>query len=270
MIVGAHAAKVHGYLAGTDEQRAADINDFLRDRRVRGIFALRGGYGTPRILAAIDYRALKKDPKVISGFSDITALQLAIYKKCKLVTFSGPMPAVEFWEDPDPYTEENFWRLVTSNKKTGQLINPPGEALQVLKTGKTAGVLLGGNLSLVSCTVGTSFFPSMRNAVLVLEEVEEQPYRVDRMLAHLANAEILGRLNGLILGKFTACSPKDSKKPSLTLDQMFEHYAALVEGPVLANVQYGHIPRKLTIPFGLKARVDGSAGTIDLLEAVVD
>ena len=213
VVVGASAAKVHGYLAGTDKERAEDINRFINDRRVRGIFALRGGYGTPRILNAVNYRGLKRDPKIISGFSDITALQLAIFRKTRLVTFSGPMPAVEFWKNPDPYSEENFWRLVTS-KSRAALINPLGEPLEVLKGGKGVGVILGGNLSLVTNTVGTPYFPTMRDGLLVLEEVEEQPYRVDRMLAQLSNSGVLGQISGLILGKFTGC---DSKTPKSLL-----------------------------------------------------
>src|SRR5205085_181766 len=112
---GGEHLEEHGYLAGTDRERADDFNAMLRDPNVKAIFALRGGYGTPRILSQIDYAALRRAPKIISGFSDITALQLAIYRKCRLVTFSGPMPAVEFWKDPDPFTEEAFWRLLTSS-----------------------------------------------------------------------------------------------------------------------------------------------------------
>src|SRR5687768_8323453 len=163
--VGSHVSKVFGYLAGTDEERATDLNAMIRDRDVKAIFALRGGYGTPRILPAIDYRALRKQPKIISGFSDITALQLAIYRKCRLVTFSGPMPAVEFWKDPDPYTEENFWRLLTSKAAVGKIENPAEQQIIVQREGKASGVLLGGNLALVLSTLGTPFMPSLRDAV---------------------------------------------------------------------------------------------------------
>jgi muramoyltetrapeptide carboxypeptidase len=268
-VVGANAAKVHGYLAGTDQERAADLNAFIKDERIKAIFALRGGYGTPRILSLVDYRSLKKKPKIISGFSDITGLQLAVYKKCNLVTFSGPMPAVEFWKNPDAYTEEHFWRLVTSKQKAGFLPNPAGEPVQILKSGKTAGVLLGGNLALVTAAVGTAFLPSMRNVLLVLEEVEEQPYRVDRMFAQLNNAGILMGIKGLVLGKFTNCVPKDPEKPSLSTEQVLADYAASVKGPVVANFQYGHVAKKLTVPFGVKARLDATKGTLEVLESAV-
>ncbi|HVK58094.1 MAG TPA: LD-carboxypeptidase, partial [Candidatus Kapabacteria bacterium] len=178
--LGRHVSKAWGYLAGTDEERAEDFNGMINDAEVKAIFALRGGYGTPRILDLIQYRALAKQPKIISGFSDITALQLAIYKKCGLVTFSGPMPAVEFWKKPDPYTEEQFWRLVTSKTAVGALENPLQERFDLHREGKASGVMLGGNLALVASTVGTPFMPSLKRAVLVLEEVGEYPYRVDR------------------------------------------------------------------------------------------
>jgi muramoyltetrapeptide carboxypeptidase len=267
--VGAHVSKAWGYLAGTDQERAEDLNAMIRDPQVKAIFALRGGYGTPRLLPFINYQALARQPKIISGFSDITALQLAIYRKCGLVTFSGPMPAVEFWKDPDPYTEENFWRLVTSKKAVGMLANPLEEGMDVLKGGTGSGVLLGGNLALVTSTVGTRFMPSLRSVVLVLEEVDEYPHRVDRMMAQLRNAGILKGLAGMILGRFTQCEPKDPAKPHLETDFVLREYAAEVGGPVLGNWLYGHVPRKLTVPLGLRATVDAKKKTIRVNESAV-
>jgi muramoyltetrapeptide carboxypeptidase len=264
--VGANAEREHGYLAGTDEQRAADLNNFIRDPRVKALFALRGGYGTPRILSLIDYRALRRSPKIISGFSDITALQLAILRRCGLVTFSGPMPAVEFWKDPDPYTEENFWRLLTSKKKLGPLA---ASELEVLNEGRASGALLGGNLSLVVNCLGTRFLPSMRGAILVLEEVDEAPYRVDRMLTQLMNSGIASRLAGLVFGQFTRCEQKDPAKPSLTCAEVLRDFASRLKCPVLTNLQYGHVPRKLTIPFGLSAQIDAARKRISVLESAV-
>jgi muramoyltetrapeptide carboxypeptidase len=267
--VGAHASKVFGYLAGTDEERAADLNAMIRDPEVKAIFALRGGYGTPRILPAIDYRALSRRPKIISGFSDITALQLAIYRKCRLVTFSGPMPAVEFWKNPDAYAEENFWRLLTSKAAVGKIENPSEQNLVVHREGKASGVLLGGNLALVLSTLATPFMPSLRKAVLVVEEVGEYPYRVDRLFAQLRNAGVLKNLAGLLLGQFTDCEPKDPKQPYLTVAQLLAEYAQMVKGPVLGNLLYGHVPKKLTMPFGLVATVDARNGLIEMRESAV-
>ena len=267
--VGEHASKAWGYLAGTDQERAEDLNTMIRDPEVKAIFALRGGYGTPRILPLMAYRALAFRPKVISGFSDITALQLAIYRKCKLVTFSGPMPAVEFWKDPDPFTEENFWRLLTSNKAVGELANPLEERFDLHKEGKGRGILLGGNLALVASTIGTPFMPSLKGAVLVLEEVDEYSYRVDRMLAQLKNAGLLNSLSGMLFGQFTNSEPKDPSKPHLSTDFLLKEYAQIVDGPVLGNLLYGHVPKKLTMPFGLAAKVDTKKRRIQIREAAV-
>ena len=267
--VGQHASKAWGYLAGTDEERAEDFNAMICDPQVNAIFALRGGYGSPRIISKITYRILARHPKIISGFSDITALQLAIYRKCGLVTFSGPMPAVDFCKQVDPFTEENFWRLLTSNKPVGELANPLPDRLEILREGRAEGVLLGGNLALVASMIGTSLMPSLRGAVLVLEEVGEEPYRVDRMFAQLNNAGVLRGLEGLLLGQFTKCEPKDPAKPHLTIDFVLREYAEFVEGPVLGNVLYGHVPKKLTMPFGMVAQVDAQKRKIRVPEGAV-
>lgn len=266
---GKHISKAWGYLAGTDDERAEDLNAMIRDADVKAIFALRGGYGTPRILPLVAYHALARQPKIISGFSDITALQLAIHRKCGLVTFSGPMPAVEFWKNPDPFTEENFWRLLTSNKTVGELSNPLEERFDLIKEGKGRGTLLGGNLALVASSVGTPYMPSLKGAILVLEEVDEYPHRVDRMLAQLLNAGALAGLNGLLLGRFTNCEPKDPDKPHLNADFVLKEYAQAVDGPVLGNLLYGHVPKKVTVPFGLAAQIDTTKRRIRVAESAV-
>jgi muramoyltetrapeptide carboxypeptidase len=217
----------------------------------------------------IDYRMLKANPKIIVGHSDITGLQLAVFRKTGLVTFSGPMTGVEMWNGIDPYTEENLWRLLTSTKKIGVLENPKDEPLKILKNGNARGQLLGGNLSLLACLMGTPYQPKLRGSILFLEDVEEAPHRVDRMLAQLLNAGVLTALAALVFGKFTDCSPSDPNKPYLTIDQVQEEYADKIKCPVLANFQYGHIPRKLTVPIGLQARLDSKRNRIEVLESGV-
>ncbi len=267
--VGEHAATVRGYLAGTDDQRATDLNTMIRDPEVRAIIAVRGGYGSTRILSMVDYRALKRQPKIIVGYSDITALQLAIFCRTGLVTISGPMSGVEMLDNIDPYTEENFWRVITSRSKVGRLGNPGNEPLNILRGGIGVGRILGGNMATLAALLGTSFAPSFREAILILEDVDEAPHRIDRMLSQLENAKILGRISGLVFGKFTDCVPTDPSKPYLTVDQILENVSHRVEVPVISNLQYGHIPKKLSIPIGLKAKVDGKKGAIEVLEAAV-
>lgn len=269
VMVGRHAASQHGYLAGTDAQRAEDFNSAVQNPEVRAVFALRGGYGTPRILPLIDYRALAREPKIISGFSDITALQLAIYKKIRLVTFSGAMPAVEFWNDPDGFTEESFWPLLTEPESRRMIPNPPENPVVSIKPGKAAGVLLGGNLSLVVSILGTEFAPSFRNVILALEDVDEAPYRIDRMMTQLRNADIFANSKAILLGQFTGCESDNPEKPALSLDQIFHETLHSLEQPILSNLQYGHIPKKATLPFGVKARVDAGLGKLELLESPV-
>ena len=217
----------------------------------------------------IDYPALKRDPKIIVGYSDITALQLAIFRKIGLITFSGPMPGVEMWKGIDPYTEEHFWRLLTSNKKIGRLDNPPDEPLKILKHGKARGRLLGGNFSLLACLMGTLFQPKLQDSILILEDVEEAPHRIDRMLAQLCNAGVLQKLSALIFGKFTDCNPSDPKEPHLTLDEVMKEYTERVSCPVISNFQYGHIPKKLTVPLGLQAALDTKKNKIEVVEGGV-
>jgi muramoyltetrapeptide carboxypeptidase len=269
VIVGKHVSEVYGYLAGTDEQRASDFNSMVADANVKAIIAIRGGYGTPRILPLIDYRSLKRNPKIIVGYSDVTALQLAIFRKTGLVTFSGPMSGVEMWDGIDPYTEDKFWRIITSNKKVEHLRNPDEETLAIMRAGTGSGRILGGNFALVASLIGTPYMPDLKKAILVLEDVDEAPHRIDRMLAQLSHAGILKNLSGLVFGKFTDCVPSDPTKPYLTIDQILQEIPAKVTCPVIANFQYGHIAKKLTIPLGLKGRIETKSGMVEVVENAV-
>lgn len=267
--IGRHVMAQYGYLAGTDAERAADLNDMLRDPAVRAVFAIRGGYGTPRILDLIDYRAARRDPKILVGYSDITALQLALLRKTGLVTFSGPMVAVEMWDRIDPYTEENFWRMITSGTRIGELPNPHDEPSVLHNKGRVSGILVGGNFSLLASLMGTPFLPNLRKAILVLEDVDEAPHRVDRMFAQLRHSGILKNIAGLVLGRFTDCVPSDPSKPHLTIEQVLREAVNAVRCPVLTNLQYGHIAKKLTIPFGVRAILDTRGGSLSVPEGAV-
>jgi muramoyltetrapeptide carboxypeptidase len=267
--LGKHIRNQYGFLAGTDKERASDFNGMVHDKNVKAIFSIRGGYGTPRLLQMIDYRGLKKNPKIIVGYSDITALQLAIFRKIGLVTFSGPMTGVEMWKEIDPYTEENFWRQITSSKKIGLLKNPDDEPLRILNSGRTQGRLLGGNFSLLLSLMNTPFLPDLRKSILVLEDVEEAPHRIDRMLAQLLNAGVLKNLAGLVFGKFTDCKPNDPKEPHFTIEEIQDEYAKKIKCPVISNLQYGHIPRKLTLPIGLQAKLGTKHNRIEVLDSGV-
>lgn len=269
VVVGTHVQDVHGYLAGTDEARLADLNGFIRRKDVRAIIAIRGGYGTPRILDGVDYAALKKDPKIIVGYSDLTGLQLAILAKTGLVTFSGPMSGVEMWKQIDPYTEDHFWRMVESPTAPGILPHGGETPATCLKAGVGTGPLIGGNASLIAGLMGSSYMPPTDGSVFALEDVDEAPHRVDRMMAQFRNAGILRSCAAMLYGQFTDCVPSDTTKPYLTVDQVLTAYAADAKGPVVGNLQFGHIPKKLTLPLGAQCRVNGADGTIEILEGCV-
>ena len=187
-----------------------------------------------------------------------------------LVTFSGPLPGVEFWRKPDPYTEENFWRLLTSTRRVGPLPGPGNEPLRTRIRGRARGRLLGGNLSLVVSNLGTRFNPDYRGALLVLEDVREGFRHLDRMFTQLRNAGILGQINGLVLGKFTDCKPGDSARPHLKLREIFSDVFSWMTAPAVGGLQYGHVSRKLTLPFGLQAQLDANRGTLSVLESAVE
>jgi muramoyltetrapeptide carboxypeptidase len=266
--LGKHIFKRYGYLSSTDDERADDLNEMLADEKVKAIICVRGGYGTPRLLDKVDYNLIKKKPKIFVGYSDITALQLAIFKKTGLVTFSGPMLAVDIYSNFDSFAEDFFWRILTSREKKIEIKNPNGVELNTLKSGKATGTLLGGNLSLIASIMGTKYQPSFNGSVLVIEDIGEEPYRIDRYLSQLKNSGVLYKINACILGQFTDCAPKEPEK-SLTLEQIFNDYLGNLKIPVISNLSYGHIPQKLTLPLGARVRVDAKRQKITIIESVL-
>jgi muramoyltetrapeptide carboxypeptidase len=265
---GRHVEARHGFSAGTVEQRADDLNTMFRDPSVRAIFALRGGNGCCQLLPRLDLAAVRRDPKILVGYSDLTFLQLALHRKTGLVSFSGPMPGVEFWRHPDPFTEEAFWGLLTSRARRRTLPEVPGVEPGMLRCGLAEGPLLGGCCSLVTSLLGTPYLPNLRGALLFLEDVREELHRIHRMLTHLDLAQILPGLHGLILGQFTETG-EEPREPHLPLSEVFTETLAGFTGPILTNLGYGHVPRKLTLPQGVRARLDTARRRITLLESAV-
>jgi len=262
--------KSYGYLAGKDELRIDDIYYMFAKKEIKMILCLRGGYGTPRILDKLNYKLIKKNPKVLVGYSDITALQMAIFKKTGMVTFAGPMLAVDFWNNVSKFTEENFWRCVTSNKKIGKIKNPNNEEFKVFKKGNSEGILLGGNLSLISSLLGTEFLPSFKEKILMLEDIAEPPYKIDRMLNQLRLAKIFKKISGLILGDFTDCNENNPAKKTLTLEQVFEDHFSEIKIPVISNLKHGHLKDNITIPFGVNCKINSKTNSIEITESGVE
>lgn len=270
VVEGEHLWNRHGYLAGHDEERLHDLNGFLRDPDVRMIVAGRGGYGATRILSGIDYRAARRDPKIVVGFSDVTAINLALLRRANLVTFSGAMPGVDFWDPAlDPLTESSFWNSVTSVRTPGR--SHPAHKISVTPAspGRARGPIVPANLTLLCSLLGTKFLPALNGAILVIEEIGEEPYRVDRMLSQLLNAGVLRNVAGIVLGAFTGTEPKRVSVDSLPLEEVFNHFLQIAGKPAVSGLPYGHIRSKLTLPVGIMTEIDGGRGTIRLLESGV-
>jgi len=222
-----------GYLAGTDEARLHEFNSFISDEEVETLICVRGGYGALRILDQIDFDTARQHPKLLVGYSDITALQLALFKHAGWTSISGPMVAVE-WHDPAGLACSSFLTLSGPEQHSGPL--DPDSPLTTFVPGTAEGILLGGNLSLITRLIGTRHLPDLSGAILFLEEVGETPYRVDGLLAHLQLAGILDTLAGIVLGGFTE-SETESGKPTLTMEQVFEDYFGDLGIPVCTGLR---------------------------------
>jgi len=258
----------YGYLGGADEERTSAFNDFLRRTDVTALFAVRGGYGAMRLLDAIDYDAARAHGKLLIGYSDITALQFALYTHAGWTSVQGPMVAVE-WPSIDAVSEAHFWKLC------GGAILPsfdwPGsEGMQPVRHGTAEGVLLGGNLAAIVRLIGTSYLPSLDGTILFLEDIGEEPYRIDASLAQLRLAGILETLSGVVLGSFTDCDP-EADKASFSTQEVLHEYFSNAPYPVAEGLVFGHIAPKMSMPFGVRARltVDESSANLAMLEAVV-
>jgi muramoyltetrapeptide carboxypeptidase len=261
-----------GYLAGTDDERADELNAAIRDPKVRAIFPCRGGYGLTRILDRIDYAALRRDPKVVIGFSDVTALHLAVAAKDRVVTFHSPMPQSALWraDGEHAFSASSFWRVVAADSykggwKAGFAVElPKGHPRPTaLVHGKATGRLVGGNLSLVCATLGTPYAVAARGSILLLEDTGEAPYRIDRMLSQLRLAGVLDSAAGIILGSFDKADPRE-------VERVVGHYCGKLKVPVLQGFPVGHAALNVTLPHGGLVEVDADAAQVRVVEPPVE
>jgi len=254
VVLGANARKTYGgYLAGTDEERVADIHNMFADKQIDAIFCARGGYGTSRLLTLLNYGLIKRNPKIFVGFSDTTALQLAIYKRTGLVTFLGAMPSVDMADTYDPQSEEQFWRILSSTRSVGTIRQ--SLPMEGVKVGTAEGTLLGGNLSVFTRLIGTPYMPQLKGSILAFEDVGEETYRVDRMLMHCELAGIMSKVAGIAYGQFTQSSQRASHTPHRNVADVITERSLLVNGPVISGLMFGHEAKKLTLPIGAPARM---------------
>ena len=268
-ILGKNVGKVRGYLAGTDEQRIEDIHQMFSDKKVKAVFCLRGGYGAFRLLDKIDYKLIRNNPKIFVGFSEITTLQMAFLEKANLITFAGPMVVSNFSKEISDYTEENFWRLLTSKNKPDNIIFSEHKIIYDKKYDKTSGRLIGGNLAVFTSMIGSGYLPSFKNDILLLEEINEPPYKIDRMLNKLRFNKVFNKLNGIILGNFIDCEEPDKKKTSLTIDEVFRDYLGELKFPVIRSFPHGHTKNILTLPIGTNIKLNLREGRMEFLESVI-
>lgn len=269
---GASLRTRFGYLAGTDAARLSDLHQAFADPEVDAVWCVRGGYGTTRLLPDLDFDLIRKNPKPFIGYSDITALHLAIAQKTVLVTFHGPVAASDFPEDTLQY-----FKAALMNPAPPFTIAAPddqsafkGEEYKpfTLVPGTSKGALTGGNLSLLSTLAGTAFEPSFREKIVFIEEVGEQPYRVDRMLTQLLQATDLKRAAGIALGVFADCGPKDAAF-SFTLSETLRERLGGLGIPVCYGLPLGHVSSIATYPYGIRAELDAEKRTLTFLESGV-
>jgi len=254
-----------GYLSGTDAERARDVNDSFSDPSIKGIFCIRGGYGATRILPRLNYDMIRRNPKVFVGYSDITALHIAFNQLCGFVTVHGPMPS-RGYNVMDYFSLTSLSDAIFCEEAPGYVPNPPGERIETIYPGTAEGLIVGGNLSVMTAALGSPYEVDTKGKILFIEDVDERPYKIDRNLTALSLAGKFSDCAGIILGTFadseeTEFSPEDT----LSLHEIFEQVIKPFKKPTVNNFRSGHIYPQFTIPMGIKTRMDATEGIVEFL-----
>ena len=262
-----------GYFAGIDAVRADDLNAMFADDAIDAVWCVRGGYGASRILPMLDYERIRRSPKAVIGFSDITALHMALHTRAGVVSFHGPVA----WRAFTPYTLGELRRVLCAAETPVRIGGPPpfeqGEGrldrenrVTTIVGGTARGRLVGGNLCLMAHLIGTPYAPDLRGAILFLEDVDEPYYRIDRFLTQLWLSGSLAGVAGVVFGKFTDCNPSSSFVQNRVLEDILAERCLALGVPSIAGVMIGHIDDQTTLPIGCLAELDATAGTLTLLE----
>ena len=254
VILGKTTSLRTGYFAGTDKERAADVMDLFTNKKVKGLFAAKGGWGCARILPLLDYKLIRENPKVLIGFSDITSLLNAVTKKTGLVTFHGPV-GNSSWND---FSIASFRKCVL--EKEDQTIELKDE-IKIWSAGKASGPVYGGNLSVLCSLIGTDWLPELKGAILMLEETTEEPFRIDRMLTQLQQTGIFDSIAGIVFGKCTKCIAEEPDK-AFTTEEVFQQHFSERKFPVISGISFGHTLDKLTIPLGCRTELNTQKGSL--------
>jgi muramoyltetrapeptide carboxypeptidase len=270
--LGKSISKVNGFLAGNDKERLEDLHWAFSDKTIDAVWCVRGGYGATRFLPKIDYNLIRKNPKIFIGYSDITALHTAIYQKCGLVTFHGPVAASTFSDYAKKHVVNVLMNPTTPYKIELSPDNVAKEGkefkTQVITKGTAKGKLIGGNLSLLTAMAGTPFgLRDTKGKLLFIEDVGEKPYRLDRMFVQLRQSIDLKQLAGIALGVFADCDAPDDK--SQTVIDVVKDQLGSLGIPVIYGLSFGHIRDQFTLPIGIEAELDTEKATITFLETAV-
>ena len=263
--VGQTVNKTYGYLSGSDEERANEFNDFVSNPLIKAILFVKGGWGCGRVLDKIDYQQLKKNPKIILGFSDMTSLLNAIYQKTGLITFHGPV-GNSSWEK---FSLNSFQDIVCRGGDSFQKPELPQlQLFSAWQNGKATGELIGGNLTVFCSLLGTPYWPSCAGKILFLEDTHEEPYRIDRMLNSLRLAGVFNEVSGIIFGQFNDCNAEKPQE-SFTLEEVVRHQLKGYSFPVIWGAPIGHVKNKWTLPIGVKALMDADGLSVKLMQPAV-
>jgi muramoyltetrapeptide carboxypeptidase len=272
--LGRHVRKRHGFLAGQDRERAADLMRAFTDRRVAGIFCVRGGYGAARLLPLLDYQTIRDHPKVFVGFSDMTSLHCALLKKSGLISFHGPMTASNLIKQDHPkFSRESLWRTITEPTAPGSILHGHRQkTVSVIRRGKASGELIGGNLTVLCTLIGTPYEPVFHKRILFFEEVDEKPYAIDRLLTHLLNAGVLRQVAGVAVGICRGCvDPKAGRAGEYrqAVEDVLRDRLLPLKIPVVIGLPFGHVPHNATLPVGGRVTLDANNGDLIITGAAV-
>jgi len=270
--VGKHVFDRRGYFAGRDEDRAADLNAMFADPEVNAVHCVRGGWGAARLLPLLDWPTIATHPKILVGYSDITALLLSFHAKAGLVTFHGPGGTSTWNAFNLDWMKRVMWNgeaaVFANVKEPDDTLVPVRNRTRVITPGRARGRLLGGNLTVFTTIIGSGYLPDFNDCILFLEDVEEAPYSLDRMFTQLKLAGILGQAKGVVWGTCDGCSPGEGFG-SLTIPDVLNDHVKPLGVPAYSGAMIGHVDRQFTLPLGVQVELDADAGTITMLESAV-
>ncbi len=269
--LGENLKNRRGHLAGTDEERAADLNSMFEDPDIKAVICIRGGSGAARILPLIDYKLISGNPKPLLGYSDITALHCAIHSQTGLVTFHGPNGSGSW----NSFNVKQFQRMFFDREQlTFQNEQSKGDDLviktnriQTLKGGTAEGKILGGNLTVLTALSGTPYYPDFKDSILFIEDIGEDPYKIDRMMSTLKLNGTLGKIKGFIFGQCSDCEPAGGYG-SLSVDQVLDDYILPLDIPAYSGAMIGHVSKQFIVPVGAKIILDADKGNFSMAESV--